>query len=106
MLHRPRRKPKIKTYPPIVRVHNEAKARLAQKRFACWKQREREAKRQRGDQLRFYSVPLLDSEVAALLSDLSTDHRARHQEISDSEWERVVVGRAIAAAVRWAINRK
>ena len=104
MPYRPRRKPKIKTYPPVVRVRDEAKARQGRKRFAEFKQRKRDAKKHRGDQVRFYQVPLLDSEVSALVADLSIDHRAGRQQISDGEWAKLV-GLAIAAAARSAITK-
>ncbi|MGZ6316306.1 MAG: hypothetical protein ACXWNQ_03525 [Anaerolineales bacterium] len=96
--------PVITGFPPLVRVRDERKASIRRLRNAEFWQRMSDARRRRGDQLRFYQVPLLVSEIAVLVADLNIDHRAGRQQISDCDWRRLV-GRAIAVAARQAIKK-
>lgn len=83
----------------LARVRDEHKAGMRRRRNAAYY-----ARRCRSDQVRFYAVPFLDSDVRTLVADLNTDHRAGRQQISDREWKKLV-GRAIAAAARLALKK-
>ena len=100
----------ITSFPPLVCVCNERKARIRHQRRlrnVALRQRKSDAKKRRhGDQVHFYQVPLLDSEINVLVADLNIIERADDRSIiSDREWQRLV-GRAIAVAARSAIKNK
>jgi len=78
------------------KIKREANARL--------RQRERDAKRNCGDQVRFSQVPLLQSEIDELMHEVKIG-KSDNIIISDRKWDELV-GRTIAAAVRWAIKEK
>jgi hypothetical protein len=77
------------------------RAQQARLRCKAYEQRKREAKRHRGDRLRFYQVPMLDSDVGHLVADLELTER---DDNSNRNWRRLV-GRAIAAAARLALRK-
>jgi len=102
----PARVPQWKTYAPLVAIvttHIARRRLQGRKRFAEFKQRQRAAKKHRGDQLRFYEVPLLDSEIDLLIADLRLIERADDKPFPPAIWNKLV-GLAIAAAARSAIK--
>jgi hypothetical protein len=87
--------------PTRKRLHTRLRKRELRKRMA-------DAKRQRGNRVRFYQVPMLDTEVNELLLQIDLKElRIRRADdrriITDLEW-RGFVGRVIADAARKTVK--